>query len=388
MRRREKPDSLPKELQDSTWIVFGVRGADPTLADAVRSLLSQDFQDYKVCVVVDSENDPAHSILQCVAHEPRLLIRQLQKPLSTCTLKCSAIAEGVEHVLNVDPEVKYFVMVDADSNPPANMTATLTGALHANPQVGLASGNQWFEPVAPANAGSMVRSMWYAGAYFFSMLFQNPWAGAYAMRASDIRKTGLIDVWRESAVDDGPLKHLLAQHDMSCQSLPSMVMVNRESCTLGFVTRWMSRILTWSKIHEPGFWLTAFQMTFASTLIVAIFATLGWAIWIGNFSMILWASISIVASGVMSVFAWTTIRKSVIENSESSTGMQPVQLPRFIGALLLVAVAQGVYAIACLTAMLARKVAWRGVTYSIQGRSVELDRYLPYEGNGESKHSI
>ena len=104
--------------------------------------------------------------------------------------------------------------------------------------------------------------------------------------------------------------------------------------------------------------------------------------------MILWTSISIVASGIMSVFAWTTIRKSVIEKSESSARMQPVQLPRFIAAFLLVAVAQAVYAIACVSAMLARKVAWRGVTYSIQNRNVELDRYRPYEGNGESKHSI
>ena len=388
IRKRTKPDMLPAEEQHSTWIVFSVRGADPTLADAVRSLLSQNCRDYKVCVVVDHENDPANSILQNVANEPRLLIRHLQTPLSTCTLKCSAIAEGVEHVLSVDPDVKYFVMVDADSNPPPNMMAVLTGALHANSQIGLTSGNQWFEPDAPANAGSIVRSMWYAGAFFFSMLFQNPWAGAYSMRASDIRDTKLIDVWRRSAVDDGPLKQLLADHDLVCQSLPSMVMVNREQCTLGFVTRWMSRILTWSKIHEPAFWLTAFQMTFASSLIIAIFATLGWAIFCGNTTLILWTSIAIVASGIMSVLAWTTLRRSVAETSDSSKGMKPVGMPRCIAALLLVAVAQAVYAIACVRAIVARKVSWRGVTYSLSGREVVLEKYEPFEGTEDSKFSI
>lgn len=388
IRKRGRPSPLPVDEQHSTWIVFSVRGADPTLADAVRSLLSQDFRDYKVCVVVDSEHDPANSILQNVADEPRLLVRHLQNPLSTCTLKCSAIAEGVEHVLHVDPDVSYFVMVDADSNPPTNMMATLTGALHSNPQIGLASGNQWFEPDAPANAGSIVRSMWYAGAFFFSMLFQNPWAGAYSMRAADIRKTNLIGVWRKSAVDDGPLKSLLAENGLGCQSIPSMVMVNRESCTLGFVVRWMTRILTWSRIHEPAFWLTAFQMTFASSLIIAIFSTLGWSIFTGDSNMIAWTSIAIVASGIMSVLAWTTLRRSVIETSDSAVGLKPVGAPRLIAALLLVAVAQGIYAIACVRAIVAKKLSWRGVTYSVSGKNVVLDEYKPYQPEGKSDFSI
>ena len=388
MRKQKKPELLDVEEQHSTWIVISVRGADPTLADAVRSLLSQDYRDYKLCVVVDNENDPANSILQSITNEPRLLIRHLQSPLSTCTLKCSAIAEGVEHVMSIDPDVRYFVMVDADSNPPSSMMATLIGALHADQEIGLASGNQWFEPQAPANVGSIVRSMWYAGAFFFSMLFQNPWAGAYAMRASDIRNTGLIDVWRKSAVDDGPLKHLLAEHGLGCQSLPSMVMVNREPCTLGFVTRWMTRILTWSRIHEPAFWLTAFQMSFASSLIVAIFSTLGWSIWSGNAAMIWSTSIAIVVSGILSVLAWTTIRRSVIETSDSAVGLKPIGVPRFIGALLVVAVAQAVYAIACVRAIICKKLSWRGVTYLVSGKTVVLEEYKPYQETGNSEFSI
>ena len=388
MRKRTKPVPLPVNEQESTWIVFSVRGADPTLADAVRSLLSQDFRDYRICVVVDSENDPAHSILKSVENESRLLIRQLKNPLSTCTLKCSAIAEGVEHVLDIDPDVKYFVMVDADSNPPPNMMATLIGALHSDSRTGLASGNQWFEPHAPATVGSIVRSMWYAGAFFFSMLFQNPWAGAYAMRAADIRKTGLIKVWRKSAVDDGPLKRLLAEHGLSCRSLPSMVMVNRESCTLSFATRWMTRILTWSRIHEPAFWLTAVQMVFATSLIVAIFATFGRAIVCGNGMLASWTFFAIVVSGIMSVMAWGTIRRSVIETSDSAVDIPSISATRFAAALLTVAVAQGVYAIACSMAIVSKTVSWRGVNYTIEGRKVVLNEYVPYDEHQSSSHSI
>ena len=167
-----------------------------------------------------------------------------------------------------------------------------------------------------------------------------------------------------------------------------MVMVNREQCTLRFVTRWMTRILTWSRIHEPAFWLTAFQMTFASSLIIAIFSTLAWSIFTGNTALILWTLIAIVASGIMSVLAWTTIRSGVIETSDSASGLTAVTAPRFIGALLVVAIAQAVYAIACIKAIVAKKLSWRGVTYSVSGKKVVLDKYEPYEGTEQSEFSI
>ena len=314
MKMRVRPESLPIDHQHSTWIMLSVRGADPTLADALQSLLSQDFREYRMCVVVDHPDDPAGKIVQDAIdkHGSRVVVRYLNEALPNCTLKCSAIAEGVEHVLAIDSDAEYFVFVDADSRPPASMMKTLTGALFAEAKIGLASGNQWFEPTEPASAGSIVRSLWYAGGLFFSMLFNNPWAGAYAMRARDIRQINLIDVWRRSAVDDGAIKALLGKYNLCCRSLPSMIMVNRESCTLRYTTAWMKRILTWSRIHEPGFWLTAFQMTFATALIVAIFSTLLRSLVVGDGALLLVTTISILASGWLSVLAWWTIRQSVV----------------------------------------------------------------------------
>ena len=167
-----------------------------------------------------------------------------------------------------------------------------------------------------------------------------------------------------------------------------MVMVNREPCTLGFVTRWMTRILTWSRIHEPAFRVTSFQMSFASSLIIAIFSTLGWSIWSGNPTMIWCTSIAIFVSGILSVLAWTTIRRSVIETSDSAVGLKPIGVPRFVGALLVVAVAQAVYAIACVRAIISKKLSWRGVTYQVAGKTVVLEEYKPYQETGNSKFSI
>ena len=391
MRTRKKPVVLPEQHQHSTWVVMSVRGADPTLAEAVKSLLNQDFRQYRICFVVDNEHDPAAEVIRGAVAEQgsdRIVIRHLRNPLPNCTLKCSAIAEGVEHIFDIDPNVEYFVLVDADSRPPANMMKTLIGALFSDAQTGLACGNQWFEPMTPVTAGSIVRSMWYAGALFFSMLFNNPWAGAYALRANDIRNTGLIDVWRKSAVDDGPLKGLMAEHGLACRSLPSMIMVNRESCTLRYTKAWMTRILTWSRIHEPGFWLTAFQMSYATILIVAIFGTLFWALSVGNWLLAAMAAVSILISGALSVLAWLTVRRAVLDNSETASDLTPVGWPRMIAALLLVGIAQAVYTLACLGAMFSKTVRWRGIEYRVSKKAVLLEEYVPFSSSASSQNSI
>ena len=90
----------------------------------------------------------------------------------------------------------------------------------------------------------------------------------------------------------------------------------------------------------------------------------------------------------MSVLAWTTLRRSVIETSDSAADLKPVGAPRLIAALLLVAVAQGIYAIACVRAIVAKKLSWRGVTYSVSGKNVVLDEYKPYQPEGKSDFSI
>ena len=104
--------------------------------------------------------------------------------------------------------------------------------------------------------------------------------------------------------------------------------------------------------------------------------------------MIWSTSFAIVVSGILSVLAWTTIRRSVIETSDSAVGLKPIGVPRFIGALLVVAVAQAVYAIACVRAIICKKLSWRGVTYLVSGKTVVLEEYKPYQETGNSEFSI
>ena len=384
LRLRPKAERLAAGEQQSTWAVICVRGADPSLKQAIQRLLDQDYQSLKICVMVDHESDLAHEVIAEIKTEvddSRLLVRNLKSPLSTCSLKCSALAEGIEFLFEHDPAVVNFVMFDADAGIDSEYVSRLVKPL-TDPTVGLVSGVQWFEPSGGSGIGTIVRSLWNAGAVFFGMLFQNPWAGAFALRASDVEKLALLDLWRSSAVDDGPLKKRLAQHDLRCVTLPGLATVNKEECSNRFFLRWTTRILTWSRIHEPGFWLTFTQMVFATTLIVGSLVDLMRFPSHGLNWILFWGS------GVLSVLAWSTIRQAVRENSRCQSEFGRLGFALLLKAVLVMLIVQAFYAIACCRAAFAKNVRWRGVEYRINSMGLTLREYRPYSGTNDRGHSI
>ena len=385
LQKQAEVEPEEDDSPDEVWAIVCVRGADPSLEKGLQRLLDQSYQRLKVCVVVDHPSDPAHAIIQRVAgslEQPdRLVVIDVAERGKACSLKCGALATGVEYVLEHDAAARYLVMFDADAGIDREYVSRLLGPLR-DPAIGVASGNQWFDSVDGSGMGTMVRSLWYAGAFFFSMLFQNPWAGAFAVRVADARRLGLVEVWRKSAVDDGPLKGVMQEGGLACRSLPQLVTFNRETCTIGFVTRWMTRILTWSKMYEPGFWLTFVQMVFATSLIIG--SVVEMTVWPGRGSD--W--FFFVGAGVLSVFAWLTIRSAVAKvagNGETLSGLSAWVLFK---ALVGIPVAQVVYAVACLKAAFSRTVSWRGVNYRIEGKQLRLEEYRAFDGGNGRGHSI
>jgi hypothetical protein len=391
--RSLKSSPLDLAQQHSTWIVLSVRGFDPSLERSISGLLEQDFTDYQVCVTVDHQADPAWQAIEKIksshAHGDRLTMRVLQNPLETCSLKCSALAEAVEFILNEHPKTERIVLVDSDVNAPPSMLAEVTGPLN-DPNVGVVSGNQWFEPESGATVGTMVRSLWNAGALLLTVYFQNPWAGTFAMRAETIRNTDLINVWRKSAVDDGPIKALLQPLGLKSKVLPSLIMINRESCTFSFVQRWMARILTWSRIHEPSFMTTQFNVVVTDLLIIATIATMVWGGFVGHVSTVCWAFCALVVSGIFLVAAYAIIRRGVAQHSNSvPEGLPSLSIGRLVTMLFMILVAQWVYTFAVWKALTAKRVTWRGIDYSIHGRTLKMEGHSPYQANdGKSEVSI
>ena len=362
-------------------ILMSVRGADPSLRDSLSQLLNQDYDDYEIHLVVDHRRDAAwdlvHEIKEELDHDCRLTIHEMKKPLKTCGLKCSALLEGLEEI---HPNTKYMVLIDADVVPHESWLSQLIAPL-SDQSIGVVTGNQWFEPDG-TEVGSLLRSLWNAGALVPTAIYCNPWAGTFAMRMQDVHKARLPKIWRKSIVDDGPIRKALQPLGLQIYFNPSLIMVNREKCDLRYVQRYVSRMLTWSRMYEPTFLNTLLHCLFTMAVLAATAILTAAAIFFGNFAALYMVLAGIAVTSLLNTVSYVVVRNGV--SASANQGLQPLpdmNLGRFTKLTLLTAVACLIYGFSCLQAAYRQKIQWRQITYELKGKSkVKMTRYRPWVG--------
>jgi len=367
-----------------------VRGCDPSLSASLKGVLNQDYEDYSVLLVVDHQTDQAWEFVHSVKAEHdshhRLNIIEMVNPSETCSLKCHAIVQALGHV---DEETKYVALLDADVQPHPGWLAELIGPLQDS-SVGGVTGNQWFEPGTSAGIGSLVRSTWNGGALVPTIIFANPWAGSFAMRTQDVWKSGLDKIWTQSIVDDGPIKQAINAIGLKVEFAPSLIMVNREACTFGYANRWVTRMLTWSRLYEKTFYLSIIHALFSNFVMFANFFVLFWCIGFGLIEGGLISAFSLIAAGVMCVMAYNVSRACVEKSCQlRSESLAPITLRRQFEVFWLSALGHLVYGTSCARAVMLKRIKWRDITYELKSATqVKRLDYQPYTANGQSKVSI
>ena len=166
------------------------------------------------------------------------------------------------------------------------------------------------------------------------------------MRVDDVRQSGLLDTWQRSIVDDGPIRQAVKKLDLEIRFSPSLVMVNRESCTFGYVNRWVTRMLTWSRLYESTFFLSMLHAVFSNAVMGANFGLLIYSAAVGNGIAFSVALVGLILSGILSVAAYVESRRCAQHSCELRGETLPPLKPVRITALFwLVAVGQAIYGI-------------------------------------------
>lgn len=375
-----EPAPMPSAEQQSAVVVICVRGCDPSLESCLIGVLNQNYANYRVQMIVDHESDQAWDFVHRIKsrHDDRniLSIAEMQNPLDTCSLKCCGIVQALR---SIDEQTKYVAFLDADVAPHPQWLAELTGPL-LDPAVGGVTGNQWFEPDSGLGVGSLLRSTWNAGALVPTIFFTNPWAGSFAMRFQDIIDSSLEEIWAQSIVDDGPIKQAINDFGMRVEFAPSLIMVNREPCSIGFTNRWVTRMLTWSRLYESTFYLTIIHALFSNCVMMANFAVLLLAVLSGSLNAGLVAATALIASGWMCAKSYELTRQCVVKSCElRGQTLAPLQQQRFWGVVLAAAMTHLIYGFSCAQAIFVREIKWREITYELtsHNRVKRLD-YAPY----------
>jgi len=349
------------DFQPHATVILSLRGRDPFVAQTIRNLLAQDYSNYELKIIVDSATDPVWESLKEFEGHPRLKISILQSRLKTCSLKCSAI---VQAIADISKKTEVIALVDADIAPSRSWLRRLVGPLK-DPTVGVVTGNQWFSP-KENRAGSIIRSLWNAAALLVTYLFKHTWAGSCAMRLSDVKESGLIDRWRKTIVDDGPIDGAMRKLSIKTVFIGDLITVNREECDVPFSIKYNSRMLTWSRIYEWGFVVTLLHMLFTVGMVLTALAMAGIELANGNIG----TSVMLLA-GLLSIqlllFVAYLLTESTMRaiNKEIAEQISPMTIRRAAKLIALIPAALAVYSISAIKATFAKKIEWRNATYEI-----------------------
>ncbi|WP_044252436.1 glycosyltransferase [Rhodopirellula sp. SWK7] len=365
-------------------IILCLRGSDPFLRQCVSSLLSQDYPDYRLRVLIDRPDDPSLPIIKEFESNSRLDVSFLDDPPSTCSLKCSSLVQAISEL---DPAVEVVALCDADSAPHASWLAELV-APFSDDQVGVTTGNRWYQP-PPSSPGAVVRYLWNVPAAINMILLRIAWGGSLAIRRRVIDEAGLIDKWSNALCEDTMLYQVLRRHGYRQVFVPSVLMVNRESSTLSDLMQWIPRQMLTAKLYHPHWLLTVGYgiISFIVPLLAVGLLMSGWFHADGRVmstAVVLLVAFEFSNVVLVAICQWGARQRIVVTDGEENRMGAAfwLTLPFWIVFAQLVT---PIYFAKC---FLARQISWRGVTYQIRGRTILRETHSPFEERAVDARSL
>lgn len=368
-RLRSAPWPLPTDTQcPRAAVILCLRGRDPFLEKCLAGLLNQDFPHYEVMIVVDQPTDPAWEVAaRVVAQHPHahVSLRPLLKRRRTCSLKCSAIVQAVSE-LEETSEVDVYAFLDADVIPHVSWLRELVSPL-ADVTVAASCGYRCLMPTHRSLA-SVIRAQWNCGAVGLMVLNRICWGGSLALQADFVRDACLLDKWSRALCEDTMIGPAARKMNLRLALLPSLAMVNQESCSLASLFPWILRQTLFGFLYNPGFKLrnrivtVVYNATLGGGSVLACVAAWqgnGWAILLG----------SLIASYVALLIGGQLWVEAIVSEKLRSRG-QNMRRPGATWPILLLVcfpLTQLISLAAVVSTLRVRIVTWRGIRYEVRG---------------------
>jgi hypothetical protein len=370
-----------EKFTPKTMVCLALRGADPFLKRCITGLLTQDYPNYSVRIIVDSPEDSALPIVKEIIESfspgtkgADVEIITVNEHYETCTLKVNSLIRTLQ---NLDNSYEVVAICDADTNPHSSWLRDLT-APFADPNVAAASGHRWYIPDEP-NAASLVRYLWNAAAVVQLYLYRIAWGGTMAIRRNCFTQGNLLDHWKHAFTDDASLSEAVKSVGGTIVFVPSLFMVNRETTTFSSFHCWVKRQLLCAKLHHPAWNNVAVQGLLINVPLLAALVLLIAGLVCGHTAVALWSAASLAAYW-LGVYGTLPLIEIPVRRLLKHRGemLKPWGVKRTLLTLLMIPLTQIIYTSALIRLYFVKRVEWRGVEYDIHGNKVHLAEYKPY----------
>lgn len=244
-------------------VVLALRGDGPVVYQCLSSLIQQEYPDFTIHLVVDSDRDPVWNTIDKIRAEygqQSIHVSTLRRRLPTCSLKNSALLQAID---NLPPDCEVVAFVDADAVTHPTWLRSLVIPL-ADPDVGGTTGVRWYAPRVDG-FGARLRCFWnhYAAATLFRS--GTPWGGSMVLRRS-VLSSGLTQEWSRTFGEDVYTNRYLKRSGLKLACVTEATVVNEESISLLPCIQFINRQTLLFRLYQPDWYFIVFLITAGTIL--------------------------------------------------------------------------------------------------------------------------
>jgi len=354
------------------------KGLDVSMAENLRALFCQDYADYELVFIVESDDDPAVAVIRrAMAEHPAIDARIVVAGRATdCGQKVHNLRAGTA---GLSQQIEYLAFVDSDAGPRPEWLRTLVARLAESDKIAAVTGYRWLLPERPTLANCLLYSI-NGGvmALFGRSSHYLVWGGSWGIRREAFEAIGLRQAWAGTLSDDLVATRALRRAGRRVRFEPGCVVGSPVDYALADVFRFVRRQYLVGRYYTPGWWLFGLAATTLSALA-----------WLGNLAAIaaawaygllpLWLTIGVTAVLYALSVGRGWLRQSLIEmyfpgkrgresflQSTIRAAPEKDSRPLFLFARFDVwANPLGALAgwLGVLGSLVGRRITWRGISY-------------------------
>jgi ceramide glucosyltransferase len=351
-----------KEMPTPPVLLFApCKGLDPELPDNLRPLFSQDYPNYRLTLIVESNDDPAcEPIRELISEHPQVQARLLVAGIATYS------GQKVHNLLAATAylgDAEYLAFVDSDARPKSAWLRQLVQHLDRS-GASASTGYRWFVPLRNSLPNLILHSLNAAVASLVGPgKHHMVWGGAWAIRRDAFDALKMREAWNGTLSDDLVAARQLAGARRKLEFEPACMTASPIDFGWRQLAEFVRRQYTVARFYAPGWWLLA--LVFCSLSQVVFWGALA-AMVAGITLQAPWTWLATATSGGM---YGTYVLRGMLRQNAADQFAAEYRRDLFAARCFdvwLSPIAGLVNWVGLLSSLFGNRITWRSITYSIR----------------------
>jgi ceramide glucosyltransferase len=237
----------PTALRDRAVVFCPCKGTDPEFEKNIQSILNQDYPNYTAQFIVESEDDPAHTVLRQLGANVLVAGKTLDRGQKVHNL-ATAVAQR--------PDADIYVFCDSDARFQHNWLSRLLAPLD---RTNITTGYRWYAATR-FDFPTLMRSAWNASSV--SILGDHnrnfAWGGSTAIYRETFLRLKILDAWRGCVSDDYAITRAAQAAHTRIVFVPECLIPSYGECSFRELLEFSTRQIIITRVYHPGLWRVGF----------------------------------------------------------------------------------------------------------------------------------